>query len=69
MTFKALREAAGFQSQAELSRRSGILAQTIRAIEIGTVSDPRWSTLSALARALRISPRTLARIISRERAA
>jgi transcriptional regulator with XRE-family HTH domain len=52
---KALREAAGL-SQHELAQRSHINQTTISALERGKIADPRISTLSGLARALKMPP-------------
>ena len=64
MTFKALREQAGL-NQPQLAARSGVLQSTISQLELGKVTDPRWSTVEALASALGTTPGVVARAIRR----
>jgi transcriptional regulator with XRE-family HTH domain len=63
MNFRALREAAGL-SQARLAQVSDVEQTTISQIELGKVRDPRWSTISALARALNTTPAIVAAAIA-----
>lgn len=55
MTLRELRERAGFRTTARLAAETGILHTTISKIEGGKVLDPRYSTVAALAAALRVS--------------
>jgi transcriptional regulator with XRE-family HTH domain len=63
MTFRELRERAGF-NQVELAARSGVQQTTISQLDLGKVTDPRWSTIQALAVALETTPDVVARAIS-----
>ena len=50
-------------TQYRLAKVSGVEQTTISQLELGKVKDPRWSTLSALAVALDVSPGTVAKAI------
>jgi predicted transcriptional regulator len=70
MTFKELRERAGFRNQTRLALAAGVKQTTISQFELGKVRDPRWSTLKAVADALGTTPNVVIRAIaSGERAA
>ena len=56
---RELRQAAGL-SQEELARRADVLLGTVQKIEQGIVADPRWSSVTALARALGVTLDALA---------
>jgi transcriptional regulator with XRE-family HTH domain len=62
MNFRQLRERAGF-SQYRLSQLSDVEQTTISQIELGKVRDPRWSTISALAEILEVTPTVVAKAI------
>ena len=62
MNFRQLRERAGI-TQYRLAQVSGVEQTTISQLELGKVRDPRWSTLSALATALKTTPLTVAKAI------
>lgn len=64
MNFRELREQAGI-TQYRLARLSGVEQTTISQIELGKVRDPRWSTISALATALNVSPGVVAKAITK----
>ena len=65
MTFRELRERAGFNHQLDLAARSGVQQTTISQLELGKVRDPRWSTIEALADALGVAPVVVVRAIRR----
>jgi transcriptional regulator with XRE-family HTH domain len=56
---KQLRAAAGM-SQQKLATRAGLSISGVTQIEVGTIPDPRLSTVKALARALGVSLDVLA---------
>jgi len=62
MNFRQLRERAGI-TQYKLAQVSGVEQTTISQLELGKVRDPRWSTLSALAAALKTTPAIVAKAI------
>ena len=68
MTVRELRERTGL-SQAELAAAAGCEQTTISQLELGKVRDPRYSTIAAVARALRVSVDELAAAIERTVAA
>jgi DNA-binding XRE family transcriptional regulator len=49
---RRVREKRGSVSQEDLAHRAGLSSSTVRGIEAGRVSAPRWLTLRALADAL-----------------
>lgn len=55
---RAARRAAGW-TQAELADRANLPRDLVTSIEIGRIRDPRWRTVSRLARALACEPRDL----------
>jgi transcriptional regulator with XRE-family HTH domain len=63
MTFRQLREQAGL-TQYRLAKLTSVEQTTISQIELGKVRDPRWSTISALADALNVSPASVAKAIA-----
>lgn len=63
MTFKDLRERAGFRNVSHLAAVSGIEVSTITKIEAGRVADPRYSTIAALADALGMTTAVVAKTI------
>jgi transcriptional regulator with XRE-family HTH domain len=67
MNFRQLRDHAGL-TQYRLAKVSGVEQTTISQLELGKVKDPRWSTLSALAVALGVSPGTVAKAIGAQTA-
>lgn len=68
MTFRHLRESRHL-SQTELAQQSGVLKATISQIELGRNTDPRYSTIKALADALGVTPEVVARAIRETEAA
>ena len=56
-----IREARGALgiSQEELARRTGVTLNTINRLERGVATDPHYSTLLNLAKALEVSPHWL----------
>jgi XRE family transcriptional regulator, regulator of sulfur utilization len=57
VVFRRLREARG-ESQESLAYRAGITSGTLARLELGQ-SDPTWTTIRAVARALDVSLRDL----------
>lgn len=55
---KQLREAAGL-SQHELAARAGLQTAHVAKLEQGVMTDPRWSTIRGLCRALGVLPHQL----------
>jgi transcriptional regulator with XRE-family HTH domain len=64
MTFRELRERRGYSTIARLASVSRVQATTITKIESGIVSDPRYSTIRALAQALGVDLDTVQRAIN-----
>jgi len=62
MNFRQLRAQSGI-TQYRLAKLSGVEQTTISQLELGKVRDPRWSTISALAAALNVSPALVAKSI------
>lgn len=62
MTFRQLRESVHI-SQYRLAKLTGVEQTTISQIELGKVRDPRWSTISALAAAIGVTPGAVAKAI------
>jgi transcriptional regulator with XRE-family HTH domain len=52
MTFRELREKAGFSTRRRLAIVADVNAATVDKIETGKVADPRYSTICALAQAM-----------------
>jgi predicted transcriptional regulator len=52
MTFRELREQAGFTNRGDLANMIGVDPGTIRHLDTGHVADPRYSTVEALATVL-----------------
>lgn len=63
MTFRELREKAGFENGARLAKLAGLDQTTISQLDSGKVADPRWSTLEALAQVLDTTPAIVMRAI------
>jgi transcriptional regulator with XRE-family HTH domain len=49
MTFKELREQAGFENGARLAKLAGIDQTTISQLDAGKIANPRYGTVEALA--------------------
>jgi transcriptional regulator with XRE-family HTH domain len=64
MDFRALREKARL-SQKDLALLSGVNQVTVSQLELGKVRDPRWSTITAIATTLNITPGALMKAIER----
>lgn len=64
MTFKELRERAGFASQESLAAAIDRKQTTISAIERGRTPDPRYTTVEKIARALNTTPAVVMRAIA-----
>jgi transcriptional regulator with XRE-family HTH domain len=69
MTFKELRERSGFPTQQSLAEAMGRDQALISQIETGKSSDLRWSTMSALAKALKTTTAKVAEAIAETQAA
>ena len=63
MTFRELRELAGYAQISQLAAVSGLLESTISQLEKGNVRSPRFMTLQPLAEALDTPPAVVARAI------
>lgn len=68
MTFRTLRRRAGFATQKALANqarrgRSRLTQRAISMIECGIVRDPQYSTVVALAEAMRTTPEVVAAAI------
>lgn len=63
MTFRELRERAGFRSGARLAKLAGIDQTTISQLDLGQVADPRYSTVEAIAEVLGTTPGAVMRAI------
>jgi transcriptional regulator with XRE-family HTH domain len=59
---RALREGRGL-SQSRAAQVCGLTQTTISMLELGRVSDPRWSTLRALARGYKLSVADIMRAV------
>jgi transcriptional regulator with XRE-family HTH domain len=68
MTLREIRLAAGM-TQDQLAAASGVLQGNISALERGAVRDPQYSTVAALAAALKKSPVEIAAAIEASEAA
>jgi transcriptional regulator with XRE-family HTH domain len=63
MTFKELRELKGFRTGVKLAAAAGVKQATISSLDYGKTTDPRWSTVEAIALALDVSPQMLMRSV------
>lgn len=63
MNFSQLRQRAGFRTQADLAAAIKRDQTTISQIETGKVRDLRYSTMRALAKALKVSTDAIAKAI------
>jgi len=67
MNLRQLRQKRGL-TQAQLAAAAGIDQTAVSQIELGKVLDPRWSTITSLSAALRISPVRLMEAVTDEAA-
>jgi len=63
MTFRALREKAGFANGARLAQLANIDQTTISQLDAGKVTDPRYSTVEAIAEVLGVTTGAVMRAI------
>ena len=64
---RALQQARGRRSAAEVALRAGISLDTLRKIERGAIATPAFFTVAALARVLDLDLATLATVADAER--
>lgn len=55
MTFRKLREQHGFENGARLAKLANLDQTTISQLDAGKISDPRYSTVEAIAEVLGIT--------------
>jgi predicted transcriptional regulator len=65
MTFRELREKHGFANSARLARLAGVDQTTISQLDLGKVTDPRYSTVEQIAEVLGTTPGAVIRAIRR----
>jgi transcriptional regulator with XRE-family HTH domain len=63
MTFRELRERKGFKTGSELARTARVQQTTVSQLDYGKVTDPRYSTVEALAEALGTTPAVVMRAV------
>jgi predicted transcriptional regulator len=63
MTFQELRERKGFTNGTALARTAWVDQKTISNLDRGRNPDPRYSTVEALSKALRVTPKVLMQAI------
>lgn len=63
MTFRTLRERRGFRRGQALAARARIQQTTVSQLDLGKISDPRYSTVEALAEALNTSTEVVMKAI------
>jgi transcriptional regulator with XRE-family HTH domain len=62
---RALQQARGGRSAAEVALRAGVSLDTLRKIERGAIVTPAFFTVAALARVLELDLASLATLVSR----
>lgn len=59
MTFRELREQAGFRFGSDLASVTGVKQTTVSQLDLGKTPDPRWSTVEVLSAAIGVTPSAL----------
>jgi predicted transcriptional regulator len=69
MTFRQLRERAGFKTGVRLAAAAGVKQTTVSQLDYGKVQDPRYSTVEAIAEALGVTEAVVMRAVRQSKRA